>query len=85
MYTSLTACISIDFVRWSNDNDDKYFAFIGKNAIHVYEVQSYSFKKYLQIDDVKDFSWSPADPVIALFVSELKFGNQHARVRTPIR
>ncbi|KAI3862385.1 hypothetical protein MKW92_010092 [Papaver armeniacum] len=70
------------FFRWGGGKDDKYFARIGKNVISVYETENFSLidKKSLKVDNVLDFSWSPADPIIALFVPELAGGNQPAKV-----
>ncbi|KAF3446155.1 hypothetical protein FNV43_RR11334 [Rhamnella rubrinervis] len=36
--------------------------------------------KSLKVENVMDFSWSPTDPILALFVAELGGGNQPARV-----
>ncbi|VFQ93689.1 unnamed protein product [Cuscuta campestris] len=68
--------------RWGGGNEDKYFARIGKNVISVYETETFSLidKKSIKIDNVLDFSWSPTDPILALFVPELGGGNQPARV-----
>jgi translation initiation factor 3 subunit B len=68
--------------RWGGGKDDKYFAKIGKNMISVYETESFSLvdKKSLKAESVVDFSWSPTDPILALFVPELGGGNQPARV-----
>lgn len=74
--------------RWGGGKDDKYFARIGKNVISVYETETFSLidKKSLKVENVMDFSWSPADPILALFVPELGGGNQPARVSScPIR
>ncbi|KAF3788378.1 Eukaryotic translation initiation factor 3 subunit B [Nymphaea thermarum] len=37
-------------------------------------------KKSIKIENVMDFSWSPADPILALYVPEGGGGNQPARV-----
>ncbi|KAI3898181.1 hypothetical protein MKW92_016179 [Papaver armeniacum] len=70
------------FLRWGGGKDDTYFARIGKNVISVYETQNFTLidKKSLRVENVLDFSWSPADPIIALFVPELDGGNQPAKV-----
>ncbi|MCL7043386.1 hypothetical protein MKW94_015473 [Papaver nudicaule] len=67
---------------WGGGTDDKYFAKLGKNVISVYETETFTLidKKSLKVENVLDFSWSPADPIIALFVPELGGGNQPARV-----
>ncbi|KAK8445414.1 hypothetical protein SEVIR_9G321100v4 [Setaria viridis] len=63
-------------------SDDKYFARLGKNIISVYETDTFSLldKKSLKVENVVDFSWSPTDPIISLFVPEMGGGNQPARV-----
>jgi translation initiation factor 3 subunit B len=70
------------FLRWGGGKDDKYFARLGKNVISVYETETFSLldKKSLKVENVVDFSWSPTDPIISLFVPELGGGNQPARV-----
>lgn len=70
------------FYRWGGGKDDKYFARIGKNIISVYESETFTLidKKSLRVENVMDFSWSPTDPILALFVPELGGGNQPARV-----
>ncbi|XP_020093747.1 eukaryotic translation initiation factor 3 subunit B-like [Ananas comosus] len=74
--------ISWPIFRWGGGRDDKYFARIGKNMISVYETETFTLidKKSLKVENVMDFSWSPADPILALFVPELGGGNQPARV-----
>ena len=69
------------FSRWGGGKD-KYFAKLGKNMISVYETESFTLidKKSLKVENVMDFSWSPTDPIIALFVPELGGGNQPAMV-----
>ncbi|MBA0766562.1 hypothetical protein Gotri_015592 [Gossypium trilobum] len=68
--------------RWGGGKEDKYFAKLGKNMISVYETETFSLidKKSLKVENVVDFSWSPTDPIVALFVPELGGGNQPARV-----
>nr|XP_018624719.1 eukaryotic translation initiation factor 3 subunit B isoform X1 [Nicotiana tomentosiformis] len=72
--------VSWPVFRWSGGKEDKYFARIGKNVISVYETETFSLidKKSIKVENVMDFSWSPADPILALFVPEC--GNQPARV-----
>ncbi|KAI3936147.1 hypothetical protein MKX01_021427 [Papaver californicum] len=74
--------VSWPVFRWGSGTDDKYFAKLGKNVISVYETETFTLidKKSLKVENVLDFSWSPADPIIALFVPELGGGNQPARV-----
>ncbi|XP_010245655.1 PREDICTED: eukaryotic translation initiation factor 3 subunit B-like [Nelumbo nucifera] len=74
--------VSWPVFRWGGGKDDKYFARIGKNVISVYETETFTLidKKSLKVENVLDFSWSPTDPIIALFVPELGGGNQPARV-----
>lgn len=76
--------VLLSFSRWGGGKDDKYFAKIGKNMISVYETETFSLvdKKSLKVENVMDFSWSPTDPILALFVPELAGGNQPARVST---
>ncbi|PIA45848.1 hypothetical protein AQUCO_01600232v1 [Aquilegia coerulea] len=74
--------ISWPVFRWGGGKEDKYFARIGKNVISVYETETFTLidKKSIKVDNVLDFSWSPSDPILALFVPELGGGNQPARV-----
>lgn len=55
---------------------------MGKSAISVYETETFSLvdKKSIKVENVMDFSWSPTDSILALFVPELGGGNQPARV-----
>lgn len=43
----------------------------------VYETETFSLvdKKSLKVENVMDFSWSPTDPILALFVPEMGSGN----------
>lgn len=70
------------FFRWGGGKDDKYFARIGKNVVSVYETETFTLidKKSMKVENVMDFSWSPTDPILSLFVPELGGGNQPARV-----
>ena len=54
--------------------------------ISVYETETFSLieKKSLKVENVMDFSWSPVDPILALFVPELGGGNQPARVSVAV-
>ncbi|XP_050268199.1 eukaryotic translation initiation factor 3 subunit B-like [Quercus robur] len=72
--------VSWPVFRWAGGKEDKYFARIGKNIISVYETETFSLidKKSLKVENVVDFSWSPTDPILALFVPEL--GDHPARV-----
>ncbi|KAI4319101.1 hypothetical protein MLD38_032743 [Melastoma candidum] len=74
--------VSWPVFKWAGGRDDKYFARIGKGIISVYETETFSLidKKSIKVDNVIDFSWSPTDPILALFVPELGGGNQPARV-----
>ncbi|GLJ05188.1 hypothetical protein SUGI_0013290 [Cryptomeria japonica] len=80
--TGGVAGVSWPVFRWAGGRDDKYFARIGKNAISVYETDTMGLldKKLLKVDNVMDFSWSPTDPILSLFVPEGGGGNQPARV-----
>lgn len=72
--------VSWPIFRWAGGRDDKYFARIGKNVVSVYETETFTLidKKSIKVENVMDFSWSPPDPILALFVPEL--GNQPAKV-----
>ncbi|EFJ13839.1 hypothetical protein SELMODRAFT_446105 [Selaginella moellendorffii] len=80
--TGGVAGVSWPVFRWSGGRDDKYFARIGKHCISVYETETMGLldKKSLKVDNVIDFSWSPTDSILALFVPEGNGGNQPARV-----
>ncbi|KAJ1382255.1 Translation initiation factor, beta propellor-like domain [Sesbania bispinosa] len=62
--------------KWSGGRRDKYFARMGKNILSVYETETFSLvdKKSLKVENIMDFSWSPTDPIIALFVPEMGGG-----------
>ncbi|KAM0900356.1 hypothetical protein ACQ4PT_020717 [Festuca glaucescens] len=68
--------------RWGGGRDDKYFARLGKNVVSVYETETFTLldKKSLKVENVADFSWSPTDPIISMFVPEMGGGNQPAKV-----
>ncbi|XP_074290101.1 eukaryotic translation initiation factor 3 subunit B-like [Silene latifolia] len=72
--------ISWPIFKWAGGRDDKYFARIGKNVVSVYETETFTLidKKSIKVENVMDFSWSPTDSILALFVPEL--GNQPAKV-----
>eukprot|EP00252_Welwitschia_mirabilis_P007653 TRINITY_DN1925_c0_g1_i1.p1 TRINITY_DN1925_c0_g1~~TRINITY_DN1925_c0_g1_i1.p1 ORF type:complete len:724 (+),score=157.56 TRINITY_DN1925_c0_g1_i1:218-2389(+) len=74
--------VSWPVFRWAGGRGDKYFARIGKNAISVYETATMSLldKKSIKVENVMDFSWSPTDPILSLFVPEGGGGNQPAKV-----
>ncbi|KAF4348034.1 hypothetical protein CsatB_006468 [Cannabis sativa] len=74
--------VSWPVFKWGGGKEDKYFARLGKNLISVYETENFFLldKKSLKVENVMDFSWSPTDPILALFVPELGGGNQPARV-----
>ncbi|KAL3516745.1 hypothetical protein ACH5RR_023647 [Cinchona calisaya] len=74
--------VSWPVFRWDGGKDDQYFARIGKNVVSVYETETFTLidKKSMKVENVMDFSWSPTDPILALFVPELGGGNQPARV-----
>ncbi|MED6173881.1 Eukaryotic translation initiation factor 3 subunit B [Stylosanthes scabra] len=74
--------VSWPVFKWSGGTDDKYFARMGKNVLSVYETETFSLvdKKSLKVENIMDFSWSPTDPIIALYVPEMGGGNQPARV-----
>ncbi|KAI3890991.1 hypothetical protein MKW98_007296 [Papaver atlanticum] len=74
--------VSWSVFRWGGGTDDKYFSKLANNVISVYKTEPFTLvnKKSLKAKNVLDFSWSPADPIIALFVPKLGGGNQTARV-----
>ncbi|KAG5565302.1 hypothetical protein RHGRI_001259 [Rhododendron griersonianum] len=74
--------VSWPVFRWGGGKEDKYFARIGKSVISVYETDTFTLidKKSIKVENVMDISWSPTDPILALFVPELGGGNQPARV-----
>ncbi|XP_057807553.1 eukaryotic translation initiation factor 3 subunit B-like isoform X1 [Salvia miltiorrhiza] len=74
--------VSWPVFRWGGGKEDKYFARIGKNAVSVYETETFGLidKKSIKVENVVDFSWSPTDSILALYVPELGGGNQPARV-----
>ncbi|KAI3742980.1 hypothetical protein L1987_60681 [Smallanthus sonchifolius] len=74
--------VSWPVFKWGGGKEDKYFARMGKNFISVYETETFGLidKKSIKVENVMDFSWSPTDPIFALFVPELGGGNQPARV-----
>ncbi|KAJ7527924.1 hypothetical protein O6H91_16G076300 [Diphasiastrum complanatum] len=80
--TGGVAGVSWPVFRWAGGRDDKYFARIGKNSISVYETETMGLldKKSIKVDNVLDFSWSPTEPILSLFVPEGGGGNQPARV-----
>lgn len=82
----LSDVLNFSISRWGGGLEDKYFAKIGKNAIYVYETETFSLidKKPMKVENVADFSWSPTDPILAHFVPELGGGNQPARVSMEI-
>ncbi|KAL3537155.1 hypothetical protein ACH5RR_000521 [Cinchona calisaya] len=74
--------VSWPVFRWGGGKDDKYFARIGKNVVSVYKTETFTLidKKSIKVESVMDFSWSPTDSILALFVPEIGGGNQPARV-----
>ncbi|CAM6010401.1 unnamed protein product [Sphagnum balticum] len=60
-----------------SERDDKYFASIGNNAISVYETETMGLldKESMKVANVLDFSWSPTEPFLSLFVPEGGGGN----------
>ncbi|KAJ0872921.1 putative transcription factor WD40-like family [Helianthus annuus] len=73
--------VSWPVFKWGGGKEDKYFARMGKNVISVYDTESFGLidKKSIKVENVTDFSWSPTDPIFAIFVPELGGGNQPAR------
>ena len=60
------------FIRWSHD--DKYFARSDEDMLSVYETPSFGLlnKKSFKIPGIRDFSWSPADNILAYWMAEDK-------------
>ena len=56
---------------------------MGKDVLSVYETKTFSLvdKKSLKVENLMDFNWSQTDPIISLFVSETKGGQQPARIQ----
>ncbi|KAI5655853.1 hypothetical protein M9H77_33040 [Catharanthus roseus] len=70
-------------IRWDGGKYDKYFATIGRNFLIVHEAKSFLAKVEeipMKIMDVQDFSWSPSDPIIAVFIPGLHGKDDPARV-----
>ncbi|KAL3497698.1 hypothetical protein ACH5RR_040430 [Cinchona calisaya] len=67
-------------IKWANGNDDKYFAIMENNVLHVYETVAKIDDCSLKMKDVQSFSWSPTDPIIAAFVPESCTEDQPAKV-----
>nr|POE62178.1 eukaryotic translation initiation factor 3 subunit b [Quercus suber] len=80
--TGVVTGMSWPVFRWAGGKEDKYFARIWKNIISVYETDTFSLidKKSLKVENVVDFSWSPTDLILALFILELV--DHPARVST---
>jgi len=57
-------------LKWSHD--DKFFAKMGPDMLSVYETPSFRLldNKSIKIPDLRDFSWSPSDNIIAYWISE---------------
>ncbi|KAK9269021.1 hypothetical protein L1049_001211 [Liquidambar formosana] len=74
--------VSWPVVRWSGINDDIYFSRIEKNVISIYETKTFApiDGKPLRVENVLDFSWSPVDPILALFVSAHDSASQSSGV-----
>ena len=68
--------------RWSGGGDDRYFAMLGKGTISLYETETFSLvgNTSLELENVVDFSWSPTDSILCIFVQDPGNRNQLARV-----
>ena len=56
--------------KWSHD--DKYFARMsGDGVLSIYETPSFGLldKKSIKVSGMRDFSWSPAENILAYWVS----------------
>jgi len=60
------------FFKWAGGLEDKYFARLGKNQISVYETPDMGLldKKSMKLEEVVDFEWSPAEPLLAAYSRE---------------
>jgi translation initiation factor 3 subunit B len=60
------------FFKWAGGLEDKYFARLGKNQISVYETPDMGLldKKSMKLEEVVDFEWSPAEPLLAAYTRE---------------
>ncbi|XP_002736509.1 eukaryotic translation initiation factor 3 subunit B-like [Saccoglossus kowalevskii] len=56
--------------KWSHDG--KYFTRMAIDSLSVYEVPSFGLldKKSIKIEDIRDFSWSPSDYMLAYWTPE---------------
>jgi translation initiation factor 3 subunit B len=69
--------------KWAGPSEDgAFFARMGKNQVSVYGAPDMSLvdKKSIKLDGVRDFCWSPADPILSVYQPEQGGGNQPARV-----
>ncbi len=60
----------------------RYFAKLGKSQISVYETPECALldKKSIKLENVQDFQWSPAAPILSACQAEQSSGNLPARV-----
>ena len=63
-------------------SDGAFFARMGKNVVSVYSAPDMTLvdKKSIKLENVVDFCWSPADPILSVYQPETGGGNQPARV-----
>ncbi|KAK9801869.1 hypothetical protein WJX73_004633 [Symbiochloris irregularis] len=68
--------------KWGGHPEDRYFARLARNCISVYEAPEMGLldRKSLKLDNVFDFEWSPAEPILCAFQTEQANGNLPARI-----
>lgn len=66
--------------KWAGGPEDLYFARLGKGLISVYAAPGMGLldNRSLKMDGVHDFEWSPSEPVLCAYTSEM--GNLPARI-----
>ncbi|XVF30970.1 hypothetical protein REPUB_Repub16aG0105200 [Reevesia pubescens] len=69
-------------IRWSGGDGDKYFGLFVENLWTLYETDSFSpiNLSYEHMKDLVDFSFSPTEPYIALFLSKFSESKREAWV-----
>ncbi|KAJ9529622.1 hypothetical protein QJQ45_014394 [Haematococcus lacustris] len=59
--------------KWAGGKPDQFMARLGKNMLSVYQAPDMALldNKSLKLDGVQDFQWSPAEPLLAAYTSEM--------------
>ena len=68
--------------KWAGPRESgAFFARMGKNQVSVYGAPEMGLvdKKSIKLEGVRDFCWSPADPILSVYQPEQGGGNQPAR------